>query len=148
MREHRYRIVVVSSAAPTTVFAVLADAPRWHEWAGTIGASSYEREGDPAPHGVGAVRCFGAGFGPTSREEVVVFDPPRRLSYEIRSGPLPVHGYRSDVELVASGSGTLVTWRGRYRTAVPGLAWVLRRLVTGFARDLVAEAERRSAVAP
>jgi hypothetical protein len=143
LREHGYRIVVVSSASPPEVFAVLADAPRWHEWAGAIGASSYEREGDPAPHGVGAVRCFGAGFGPASREEVVAFDPPRGLSYEIRSGPLPVTGYRSGVELVPRGSGTLVTWRGRYRTAVPLLPWGLRRLVTGFARDLVAEAERR-----
>lgn len=144
MREHVYEVEVVSTAPPALVFAVLADAPRWHEWVGTIGRSSYDREGVPAPHGVGAIRCFGAGFGPTSREEIVAFDPPCGLSYEIRSGPLPVREYRSDVELSPHGSGTRIVWRGRYRTRVPLLPRALRRLVAGFARDLAAEAERRS----
>jgi hypothetical protein len=55
-----YEFIVESRAARTEVFAVLADATRWREWAGKmITVSEWEREGDPAPGGVGAVRKLG-----------------------------------------------------------------------------------------
>ena len=55
-----YELTVASVAPPEAVFAVLADATRWHEWAGvSVGTSVWEREGDPAPGGVGAIRRLG-----------------------------------------------------------------------------------------
>ena len=40
-----YELTVSSTAAPEAVFAVLADATRWHEWAGAmITVSEWERE--------------------------------------------------------------------------------------------------------
>jgi uncharacterized protein YndB with AHSA1/START domain len=143
---HTYRFEAVAAAAPDVVFEVLVDAPGWASWAPMVGQASYEREGVPAPHGVGAVRSFGARVGPKSREEVVVYEAPRRFAYEIRSAPLPVAGYRSEVELTATDDGgTAVEWTGRFDTSVPGVAWLMRRSVAGFVRGLVTESEGRAA---
>jgi uncharacterized protein YndB with AHSA1/START domain len=144
MASHEYRFRARSTAPPEAVFEVMADATRWNEWIGPISRASYEREGVPAPHGVGAIRVFGPRFGPVSREQVVEFDPPRRLSYTILSGFLPIRGYRSTIELVPDGTGTEIVWAGSFTCRVPGVPAFLRRTVGGFARALAAEAERRS----
>jgi hypothetical protein len=146
--EHRYHVDGYSAAPPEVVFAVLVDGPGWAEWAPGVKAASYEREGDPAPHGVGAIRRFGAGRGPVSREQVVAFEPPRHFAYVALSGPLPWHDYRSEVRLAPgpAGVGTAVDWSGSFRSRVPGLGTFIHRMVAGFARGLVAGSERRAAV--
>jgi uncharacterized protein YndB with AHSA1/START domain len=133
-----------SAAPPETVFAVLADAPRWQEWAGpTVFRSSWEA-GSPAG-GVGAVRRLG--LGPmSSREEIVEHDPPHRLAYLLRSGE-GLHHYRASVDLLAQpDGGTHIVWSGGVDTTVPGLGpfllVVFRRLVGGFATRLARQAER------
>jgi len=142
MAHERYDVDVSCAAPPQVVFAVLADAPSWRTWVPLVSRSSYEREGDPAPHGVGAVRRLGARIGPASREEVVTYDEPSTFAYELRSGPLPVRGYRSEVRLRPEGSGTHISWVGSFTTRVPGFGAVMRRLMARFARALATEAER------
>ncbi|MDT7540014.1 MAG: hypothetical protein QOI82_3599 [Actinomycetota bacterium] len=133
-----------STAAPETVFAVLADAPRWQEWAGPAVPRSSWAAGAPAG-GVGAVRRLG--LGPlSSREEIVEHDPPHRLAYVLRSGQ-GLHQYRATVDLQAQpGGGTHIVWSGTVDSAVPGLAApliaVFRTLVGGFADRLARHAER------
>jgi len=134
-----------SAAAPDAVFAVIADATRWHEWAGPmIVRSTWERTGTPAPGGVGAVRRLGV---PPfwAHEEIVAFDPPRHQGYVVRGG-LPVRDYRADVVLVPIPTGTRLEWSGSLVAKVPGtgrlLAAVLRRTVRGFARRAAAAAVR------
>lgn len=143
MARHSYDIEAFAAAPPAVVFGVLADARRWHEWAPMIASSRYVREGRPAPHGVGAVRRFGA--GPVgSLEEVVLYVEPEALSYEIRSRWMPLRGYRSDVRLRAEAGGTHVSWQGSFTAVVPGVAAGIRWMITGLAKGLVAEAERRA----
>jgi hypothetical protein len=93
------------------------------------------RPGEPEPDGVGALRSFGVGPG-GSREEVVVWEPPRHLGYIAVSG-LPVRDYRADVHLEADGGGTAVTWSGSFDVRLPGtgavLRWGLERMTGGFA---------------
>jgi hypothetical protein len=138
----RYAVDVSSSAPPEVVFAVLVDAPAWSTWVPLVSRSTYERQGDPAPHGVGAVRRLGARLGPVSREQVVAFEEPTRFAYELRSGPLPLRGYRSEVRLRPEGQGTHISWSGSFTTRVPGLGAVMRRLMARYAEALAAEAER------
>jgi hypothetical protein len=140
---HRYDIEVFAAAPQASVFEVLADARRWHEWAPMISRSSYDREGDPAPHGVGAVRRF-ASAGVGSLEEVVVYVPPEALSYEIRSRWMPIRDYRADVRLRSESGGTHVSWQGAFTTSVPGASAGMRWMVGRMAAALAAEAERRS----
>lgn len=143
-----YEFTVLSSAPPAAVFEVLADATRWKEWAGSlITVSEWEREGDPAPGGVGAVRKLGRPPA-FALEQIIEYDPPHHLAYTIVRG-IPVRGYHADVDLVAtSGGGTTIRWAGAFEPKIPGtgaaFAAVLGRIVRGYATSAAAEAERRS----
>jgi uncharacterized protein YndB with AHSA1/START domain len=140
-----YEVVGTSRAPVEQVWALLADAATWSQWAGPmIVRSWWEREGTPPPGGVGAIRGLGLKrLG--SREEIVEFDPPHHLAYTILSG-LPVHDYRADVELTAAGAGTSIVWRGSYRPKVPGTGAAINAFlhwtISGFVRRLARAAEK------
>ena len=143
-----YEFTVQSVAAPDAIFAVLADATGWKDWAGTsVAVSEWDREGDPAPGGVGAVRKLGRRPFFT-REQITEYDPPHHLGYTILSG-FPVRGYHADIDLVPDGhGGTTIRWAGAFEPKVPGtgtaLETLLARIVLGYARGAAQEAERRS----
>jgi hypothetical protein len=143
-----YELAVASTAAPTAVFEVLADATRWREWAGrTITVSDWARAGEPAPGGVGAIRRLGRPPAFTF-EEILEYDPPHHLAYTIVRG-LPVRGYHADIDLLAdAGGGTTIRWAGAFEPKVPGsgalLAAVLGRIVHGYATAAATEAARRA----
>src|SRR5688572_22873562 len=84
------------AAPPETVFAVLADHRRYAEIT-PMRRSELEREGEPSPNGVGAIRVLSS-VGPPLREEVLIYEPPRRLSYTLLSGA-PVRDHVGTVEL-------------------------------------------------
>jgi uncharacterized protein YndB with AHSA1/START domain len=132
-----------SAASPETVFAVLADGSRWQQWAGPAVPRSSWAPGSPQG-GIGAVRRLG--LGPlSSREEIVAHEPPRLLSYVLRSGE-GLHHYRATVDVRPEPvGGTRIVWSGQVDSRVPGLAPALaamfRLLVTGFARRLARHAE-------
>lgn len=131
-----------SAAALSTVFALLADAPAWQEWAGPLVPQARWEPGTRG--GRGAVRRLG--LGPlTVREQVVEHRPGDAFSYVLLTA-VRWHGYRADVELAEDGSGgTTILWRGRLSSPVPVLAGVLtpafRLMVQDFARRLAAAAE-------
>jgi uncharacterized protein YndB with AHSA1/START domain len=140
-----YEVTARSSAPPERVFELLADGASWSQWAGPMVVRSWwEREGVPAPGGIGAIRRLGLGKA-SSREEIVEYDAPRHLAYTWLTN-FPVRDYRSDVRLEPDGTGTRITWAGTFRPAFPGGAVVMRRFflgtVGGFAKRLAAEAER------
>ena len=88
---HRIDVSAHSSAAPAAVFALLQDGSTWPEWS-PIESFELEREGDPPPEGVGAIRFFRRGRT-TGRDEIVELVPDRRLGYVSLSG-LPVRDHR------------------------------------------------------
>jgi len=143
-RRWSYDIRTTTSAPIDEVWPLVGEARRWKEWAGFTTARLI-REGTPAPDGVGALRRFA--IGPVgSREQVVVWDPPHHLGYEIVKG-FPVRRYRSDVELAAlEGGGTSIHWHGRFAELVPGTGRAVQAftgaLIAHFARRLVRHAER------
>jgi hypothetical protein len=139
----------LSCAAPREVlFDVIADVTRWREWAGwTVGSSTFEHEGAPAPGGVGAVRKMGR-WPLFTREQVAEYDRPRHLGYTVLSG-FPVRGYHADVDFVADErGGTELRWSGAYEPLVPWtggmLEPVVERIVRAYAKAAVREAERRT----
>lgn len=133
-----------TKASAEQVWTLLGDATTWSSWT-RMGSSSYESEGDPAPHGVGAVRLFVT--GPIkSRERVVVHDPPRHLAYELVSG-LPVRGYRADVHLLDDGDGTLIRWEGSWTGTAPLLGPVMAAFLRKAVSDIATALATRSAAA-
>ena len=131
-----------SSAPRETVWEVLADHRHYAEW-GLWKQSELEREGSPAPNGVGAVRRLIR--RPTvSREEITVFEPPQRLTYDLLSG-LPVHNYRAEVTLAEESGGTEIRWRSEFDAGLlgPAMKAFLGRAISDTAKGAAREAERR-----
>lgn len=133
-------------APPETVFDVLTDHRRYAEIT-PLRKSELEREGEPAPNGVGSIRVLGA-VGPDLREETIVYERPRRFSYKVLSG-LPVRDHVGTVSLEPSEGGTKVVYALKVMPTVP----VFGGLVVAFVRQAIvqllngvtAESERRAA---
>jgi uncharacterized protein YndB with AHSA1/START domain len=139
-----WEIVEHSDAPVAAVWALLADARGWSRWA-RFAKSDLAREGAPEADGVGALRVFGTGPF-RSHEEVVGFEPPSHLAYEIRKG-LPIVGYRADVYLEPDGDGTKIRWESSFAHARPRamngfFRWFLRTFLTDTARRLARAAEQ------
>ena len=134
------------AAPPEIVFDVLTDHRRYPEIT-SLRKAELEREGAPAPNGLGAIRVLTVA-GPPMREEVIGYDPPHRFSYTILSG-LPVRDHVGTVELTPRDGGTKVVYAIHTTPTVPlgGFAVVavleqgIKTLLAGVAK----ESERRAA---
>jgi uncharacterized protein YndB with AHSA1/START domain len=133
-------------AEPGVVFELLTDHRGYVDLT-SLRRVTLEREGDPPPNGVGAIRVLHA-FGPPLREEVLAYQPPGRFSYKLLSG-LPVRDHVGTVELTAEGGGTRVVYAVRTNPTVPvaGRAVVaaVRQGIKQLLNGIAAEAERRAA---
>jgi uncharacterized protein YndB with AHSA1/START domain len=137
------------AAPPETLFEVFVDH-RNYAAITPLRKSELEREGDPAPNGVGAVRVLRS-IGPPLREEVLTYEEPRRFSYRLLSG-LPVRDHVGTVELTPEDGRTKVTYAVRVMPTVPlggrvvvgAIKLGVKQLLAGAA----AEAERRASPSP
>jgi uncharacterized protein YndB with AHSA1/START domain len=116
------------AGSPSAVFAAYTDHASWSEWAG-IGPSRIAREGVPAPNGVGCIRVLGPAFS-AAHEEVLSYEPPKRMTYTIVKGFPLIRGHFGEVDFEPERDGTLVTWRCRFESRVPFLGGVIRRVLT------------------
>jgi uncharacterized protein YndB with AHSA1/START domain len=138
----RFELERTIPAPLDAVWELVTDHRGIGDW-GPARKSTLEREGDPAPNGLGAIRKISA-IGPAIREEVVLFEPPSRFAYTLLSGA-PVRDYRADVELAPDGEGTRVRWTVSCRPLVPGIQLILRGAVTALLASIAREAKRRQA---
>jgi uncharacterized protein YndB with AHSA1/START domain len=140
-----FTLVREVAAPPDVVFDVLTDHRRYAEMT-RLRKAELEREGEPAPNGVGAIRRLTA-VGPPMREEVLVYEPPSRFSYTVLSG-LPVRDHVGTAELRPEGVGTKVVYAVRTQPSVPlagGLVVVAIKQAIGQLLDgVAAESERRA----
>jgi len=119
-------------AAPGEVFDIYTDHARWSEWSGML-ASRLEHPGRPHPNGPGALRVLGPrGF--EAREEILHWDPPRRMTYRLVRGGLPLRDHEGEVRFEPDAGGTRVVWRCRFEPRIPGTGPLLRALVARFFR--------------
>ncbi len=141
-----FTLVREVAAPPEVVFDVLTDHRRYAELT-PLRKSALEREGEPAPNGVGAIRVLTA-VGPPMREEVIAYERPHRFSYKVLSG-LPVRDHVGTVLLEQGGAGTKVTYALRSTPTIPYagsvVTLVLKRAISQLLNGVSAEAERRAA---
>ena len=142
-----FTLVREVDAPPETVFDVLTDHRRYAEMT-PLRKSVLEREGEPAPNGVGSIRVLTA-VGPPMREETIVYERPSRFSYKVLSG-LPVRDHVGTVSLEADGEGrTKVVYALRTTPTVPvagGLVvGVVKQGIKQLLNGVSAESERRAA---
>ena len=121
-----------TGASPAAVFALLADSATWPEWS-PIESVELEKEGEPPPEGVGAIRRNHRGRV-TGRDEIVEIAAGQRFAYRSLSG-LPVHDYQAAVELNPANGGTRIDWRSSFRPKVPGTGWLMERGLRKFLQD-------------
>ncbi len=135
-----------STAPIETVFDTITDHRGIADYMWAVRRSTLDREGTPAPNGVGAVRRLAAA-GPPIVEEIIDYERPTRYAYKMLSGA-PVRDHVGTVELREAGTGTEVTWHLRSTPKVPGLDLLLGPLLKVVIGQLlkggIASAEGRS----
>jgi hypothetical protein len=95
-----------------------------------------EREGDPPPGGVGAIRVVSQ--PPlTVREQITDVNEPVRLACRPLSG-LPVRSYAGEAILSDGDGGTDIVWTVTMTPRFPGITFVVRRAI----RALAAQSQR------
>jgi uncharacterized protein YndB with AHSA1/START domain len=134
------------AAPPEVVFDVLTDHRRYSEIT-PLRRAELEREGEPEPNGLGAIRVLSLA-GPPMREEVIAYERPYRFSYTILSG-LPVRDHVGTVELSPGDGGTKVVYAIRTTPTVPlagfAVVAVLRQGIKTLLGGVAKESERRAA---
>ena len=105
--------------------------------------STLDREGTPAPNGVGAVRRL-ALAGPPIVEEVVGYERPTFFAYKAVKG-LPVSEHLGEVRLRDVGGRTEMTYTVSFTAKIPRtepvVGVVLRQAVGALVRGVVKAAE-------
>jgi uncharacterized protein YndB with AHSA1/START domain len=150
-RKFSFEINRTSSAPAATVFRLLADGGNWSSWAKPIVLqSSWAREGDPAPGGVGAVRQIGV-WPVLAQEEIVEYEQDRRQVYKVLRPASAAKDYLAEVVLTPNAAGgTDIRWSGSFIEGVRGTGPVMRAALGGavklLADRLVKTADRESSV--
>jgi Polyketide cyclase / dehydrase and lipid transport len=141
VRTARIRIETRAVAPLETVWEVLQDQAGMSAWT-PARSVRLEREGDPPPNGVGAIRLL-SGLGLHAREEITAATPPTHLAYRLVSG-LPLRDYRGETHLSFADGTSKIIWTVAFRPRWLGETWLVRAVAGALAKGLAAEAERRA----
>jgi len=136
-----FKYVRQVAAPPEIVFDVLTDHRRYAEIT-PLRKAALEREGEPEPNGVGAIRVLTVA-GPPMREEVLAYERPNRFAYKMLSG-LPVRDHVGTVELQPSDGGTEVTYAVKTTPTIPLAGPVFMAVLKKAIRDLIAGVAKES----
>jgi uncharacterized protein YndB with AHSA1/START domain len=139
-----FTLTRTTSAPIETVFDTLTDHRAIATYVRGVRRSTLDREGVPAPNGVGAIRRLES-VGPAIVEEIIDYQRPTRYAYKMLSGA-PVRDHVGTVELRDAGNGTEVSWHLRSTPTLPGLDWlfapVLRKVIGDLFKGAMTAAER------
>jgi uncharacterized protein YndB with AHSA1/START domain len=124
------------------VWNAYTDHADWKNWAG-FSSSWLEKEGAPDKNGVGCIRGFGSN-GVNVYEQVVEWDANKRFAYRIIRGGLPMKDHYGETMFEADGDGTLVTWRCRFDSRIPGFGWAMQMFITRIFRNALDGLAKRS----
>lgn len=76
------------------------------------------KEGQNERNGLGAVREIHL-LGTKFVEEIIAFEPPRRLDYKVIRCSMPMEHEKGCVDLIPRGEGTEIHWVTRFYIKVP-----------------------------
>jgi uncharacterized protein YndB with AHSA1/START domain len=130
-----FTLTRTTTAPIETVFDAITNHRGIADSVWAVRRSTLDREGTPAPNGVGAVRRLEA-LGPTIVEEIIDYQRPTRYAYKMLSGA-PVRDHVGTVELREAGTGTTVSWHLRSTPKIPGVDWLLSPLLKRIIGELL-----------
>jgi uncharacterized protein YndB with AHSA1/START domain len=140
-----FTITKTTAASIENVFDTLTDHRSYAKMS-PLRKSTLDREGTPAPNGVGAIRRLSL-IGPSQVEEVTEYVRPTRFGYKLLSG-LPVRDHVATVDLAkAAGGGTQIVYRVRSTPTLPlagvVLGHMLKKGIGDLLNNAIKVAERR-----
>jgi uncharacterized protein YndB with AHSA1/START domain len=144
-REHgeplRVEAEGTTRASAATVWHLVSDATTYPQW-GPWSDGGYNRPGDPARDGAGAVRWFRYGRTKTV-EEVLAAEAGKRLTYIVIGG-IPVRNYLGEVTLSPVAGGTHIRWSAGWDRTIGGriVHRALSRFYPEMMRCLIKAAEQ------
>lgn len=131
---HEIRIQGEVPAPPQRVWDLYTDHCGWEEWAG-VHEVVLRQPGYPAPNGVGASRVVRS-RGIAVEEEVIAFEPPRRMVYRLVAGA-PIRNHQGEVQFSPCAAGTLVEWTVRFDPLIPFTGALLARVLRTALQDVL-----------
>jgi uncharacterized protein YndB with AHSA1/START domain len=149
-RTFSFEVNRTSTAPAATLFRMETDGANWSDWARPlIMQSSWQRQGDPAPDGIGAIRKVGM-WPVLMLEETVEYEKDRRHVYKVIAPWSPAKDYQAEALFTPNASGgTDVRWRGSFTEGVRGTGPIMRAFLRGaillISSLLIKAAERGSA---
>jgi uncharacterized protein YndB with AHSA1/START domain len=142
-----FTLTRTSTASIETVFDTMTDYRGIADYVWACRRSTLDREGIPAPNGVGAIRRLVV-VGPPFVEEIIEYERPTRFAYKMLSGA-PTRDHIGTIELREAAAGTEVSWHLRLTMKIPGsdrlMRPVARKVIEVLLDGGIAEAERRAA---
>lgn len=151
-RKFSFEVNKTSSASAATLFRLATDGANWSNWAKPIVLqSSWARQGDPAPGGIGAVRKLGM-WPVLVQEETIEYEQDRRHVYKLIGPMTPAKDYFGEVVFTPNtAGGTDIRWTGSFVERVQGTGPVMRAALGGsvkFLADRLVKAAERESSAP
>lgn len=141
--------LTIHVAAPReVVFDVMTDHAAYSKFT-SLWKSKIEKQGAPAPGGLGAIRALKAApFAPEIREEIIGYDRPATMSYRLLSG-LPLKDHVGTITLIDSGTGTDMRYHVKTTPKLPVAKFlpmaIIRRAIKDLAKGVKRESEKRAA---
>ena len=141
-----FTLTGTSTAPIDTVFDAMTDHRGIADCVWFCRRSTLNREGTPAPNGVGAIRRLVA-IGPPFVEEIIEYQRPTRYAYKMLSGA-PTRDHIGTIVLREAGTGTEVSWHLRATVKIPGVDWLMlpvsKKIIDILLKGGIAAAEKRS----
>ncbi|MGD1172493.1 SRPBCC family protein [Mycobacterium seoulense] len=141
-----FTLTRTSTAPIETVFDAMTDHRAIAENTRGFRRSTLDREGNPAPNGVGAIRRLVA-LGPPFVEEIIEYERPTRYAYKMLSGA-PTRNHIGTIQLRETDTGTEVSWHLRSTLKIPGvdrlMLPVFKRVIDELLKGAITAAERRA----
>jgi uncharacterized protein YndB with AHSA1/START domain len=139
-----FTLTRTTTAPIETVFDALTDHRAIADYVWACRRSTLDREGIPAPNGVGAIRRLLV-VGPPFVEEIIEYQRPTRYAYKLLSGA-PTRDHVGTIELREADTGTVVSWHLRSTLKIPGLDRlmlpVFKKVIDELLKGGISAAER------
>ncbi len=109
------------------LFAILTDHESYTKFAG-ISEATLLRHGTAERNGMGAIRRIRAGQL-SFDEEIIEFQAPVRMDYQIIKSTLPLKHYGTSIQLSETAAGTEITLTAKLGIKVPVLGHLLDKFI-------------------
>lgn len=141
-----FTLTRTSTAPIETVFDAMTDHRGIADYVWACRRSTLDREGTPAPNGVGAIRRLVV-IGPPFVEEIIEYERPTRYAYKMLSGA-PTRNHIATIQLREADTGTEVSWHLRSTLKIVGvdrlMLPVFKKVIDELLKGGISAAERRA----